>query len=188
MSGAAGERMPFAFGVNGFTAMPWTFEQDVERYAELGVDVIEVCEAKLHGRRFAEQLALLADRGLAGGAVQPLVRAFFSSQMQPEPRGLDARAARLQQSIERIAPFVPGAAFVVNTGAPETGDVAGAVETTTGRLRDLAGLAPDRGVRIALEPLNATDMSLETTIWTVGQAVNIFDVVDRPNVGLCLDL
>lgn len=37
--------------------MPWTFGQDVERYAEPGVDATEVCEAKLDGRRLVESLS-----------------------------------------------------------------------------------------------------------------------------------
>jgi hypothetical protein len=40
----------YAFGVSEFTTNPWTFEQDVETYARLGVDTIEVCEAKLDAR------------------------------------------------------------------------------------------------------------------------------------------
>ncbi len=39
--------LPFRFGVNQFTTWPWRFEQDVENYARLGADAIEVCESKL---------------------------------------------------------------------------------------------------------------------------------------------
>lgn len=46
--------MLLAFGVNGFTTMPWAFGQDAEHCAELGVDAIEACEAKLDGCRLVE--------------------------------------------------------------------------------------------------------------------------------------
>lgn len=188
MSELADGGMPFPFGVNEFTTMPWTFEEDVEQYANLGIDAIEVCEVKLDDRRYAEQLALIAERRLAISAVQPLARTFFSSQMQPQPTGLESRTARLRQSIERIAPFAPGTAFIVNTGAPPKGNVAEAINVVTRQLRSLSDLAADRGVRIALEPLNATAMNTETAIWTVSQALDIVDAVDRRNVGICLDL
>lgn len=182
------DSLPFAFGVNEFTTQPWSFEQDIEHYTGLGVETIEVCEQKLDDRRLAEQMARLADSGLAVSAVQPLVRTFGSSQMQPEPRGVEARVARLRQSIARLAPFAPGVPFVVNTGAPEKGDMAGMVETTVRELRALAPFAADNGVRLALEPLSATSMNAETAIWTVRQALDIIDAVGSDQVGLCLDL
>ena len=37
----------FIFGVSQFTTNPWAFEQDIEVYARLGVQAIEVCEFKL---------------------------------------------------------------------------------------------------------------------------------------------
>lgn len=178
---------PFAYSVNEFTTQPWTFEEDVEHYAELGVDAVEVCEAKLDDRRFAEQLARVKDAGLTISGVQPLARTFFSSQMQPQPQGVDARTARLMQTIERIAPFAPGAAFVVNTGAPTKGNVAEVVDVVTSRLRSLSEFAAAHDVRLALEPLNATQMNTETALWTLRQALDLLDAVDRPNVGLCLD-
>lgn len=188
MSGEAGKGMPFPFGVNEFTTMPLSLEKDVELYAGLSVEAIELCEAKLSQQGWADQLRLIARSGLAVSAVQPLVRTFLSSQMQSQPEGLEARVVRLRQSIERIAPFAPGTAFVVNTGAPQNGDVAGAVAEVTRQLRDLAGFAADHGVRIAVEPLNATAMNTETAIWTLSQATDIVEAVGRDNVGLCLDL
>lgn len=180
--------LPFAFGVNEFTTEPWSLEQDIEHYTGLGVETIEVCEQKLDDQRFTEQMARLVGSGLVISAVQPLVRTFGSSQMQPEPRGVQARTERLRLSIERLAPFAPGVPFVVNTGAPEKGDVAGMVETTVRELRALASFATDHGVRLALEPLSATSMNAETAIWTVRQALDIIDAVGSEQVGLCLDL
>lgn len=188
MSGSADGGMPFPFGVSEFTTMPWTFDEDVEQYANLGVDAIEVCEIKLDDRRYAEQLALITNHQLAISAVQPLVRTFFASQMQSQPTGLESRTARLRQTIERIAPFIPGTVFIVNTGAPPKGNVAEATNVVIGQLQNLSDLAADHGVRIALEPLNPTAMNTETAIWTVGQALDIVDAVDRSNVGICLDL
>ena len=77
--------LPFTFGISEFTTMPWSFDRDVERYAALGVDTIEVVEAKLDDRRFADQMASIAAAGLAISGVQAAVRTFFGSRMTPEP-------------------------------------------------------------------------------------------------------
>lgn len=182
------DSLPFAFGVNEFTTQPWSFEEDVGHYAALGVAAVEVCEQKLDAQRWSEQMAMVAEGGLTISAVQPLVRTFGASQMQPDPRGIDARTERLRQSIERLASFAPGVPFVVNTGAANGGNMQGMVDTTIAQLRSLALFAADHGVRLALEPLSATSMNSETAIWTLKQGNDIVDAVGHPAVGLCLDL
>src|ERR1700712_5536818 len=103
--------LPFKFGISEFTTMPWSFDEDVEHYAKLGVDTIEVVEAKLDDRRFAEQMESIAAAGLSISGVQPKVRTFFGSRMTPDPKQLDERVACLRGSIERLARFAPGVPF-----------------------------------------------------------------------------
>ncbi|RWY51222.1 sugar phosphate isomerase/epimerase family protein [Mucilaginibacter gilvus] len=182
------EKFPFPIGISEFTTQPWTFEQDVERYAEAGIAMIEVCEEKLDDRRYPEQMAMVKSHGLAVCAVQPLVRTFGYSQIKPEPKELSARVSRLRTSIERLSPFARGCPFIVNTGAPEKENVHAMIDTTIRELRSLAGFAADHGVKLALEPLNASSMNTESSIWTINQALKIIDAVNRDNVGLCLDL
>jgi sugar phosphate isomerase/epimerase len=178
---------PFPIAISEFTTQPWTFEQDVARYAELGITMIEVCEEKLDLPRYKEQMEMIAAHGLHISAIQPLVRTFGSSQMQPEPKELKERVSRLGSSIERLSPFAFGCPFILNTGAPEKGDMDAMVKTTIRELRELAGFAADHGVSLALEPLNASSMNSESAIWTIAQAIEIIDAVNRDNVGLCLD-
>ena len=178
---------PFPIGINEFTTQPWTFEQDMERYSGLGITMIEVCEEKLDDRRYKEQMAMVADYGLLVSAIQPLVRTFGSSQMTPKPNDLNARVSRMRLSIERLSPFAKGCPFIVNTGAPEKGNIEAMMETTIDELQKLAGFAANHGVRLALEPLNASSMNSESAIWTIAQAMEIIDAVNQDNVGLCLD-
>lgn len=86
--------LPFRFGVSQFTTQPWSFDEDVARYARLEVDTIEVVEAKLDGGRLAAQMESIAAAGLAISGVQPAVRTFFASRMMPQPAGLAARIAQ----------------------------------------------------------------------------------------------
>ncbi len=179
--------LPFAFGVSEFTTMPWTFDQDVARYAALGVDTIEVVEAKLDDDRFAEQMASITAAGLGISGVQPTVRTFFDSRMTPEPRGLEERVACLRASIERLGRHAPGVPFITNTGAHPRGDMAEAMRVVGDRLGELARVAADNGVRLALEPLNPTSVNVESAIWTVDQGLDVIDAAGRDEVGLCLD-
>ncbi|WP_375382639.1 sugar phosphate isomerase/epimerase family protein [uncultured Sphingomonas sp.] len=180
-------RLPFTFGVSQFTTQPWTFDEDVERYARLGVDTIEVVEAKLDDVRHAEQMESIAAAGLAISGVQPAVRTFFASRMMPRPTNLKDRVAALRGSIERLARFAPGRPFITNTGAHPGGDTAEAMRMVGDALGELAHVAADHGVTLALEPLNPTSVNVESAIWTIDQALEVIDRADSPHVGLCLD-
>jgi hypothetical protein len=61
------------------------------------------------------------------------------------------------------------------------------LDTATKDYRALAEFAQDLGARIALEPLNASIMNIESSVWTLAQAMRIVEAVDRPNFGICLD-
>ncbi|HET7478415.1 MAG TPA: sugar phosphate isomerase/epimerase family protein [Rubrobacteraceae bacterium] len=175
------------FGVSQFTTTPWSFEQDVESYARLGVDAIEVCEDKLDGERFAEQLALIGDHDMEISSVQPAVRTLFPSRTQPEPKDVPGRLALYRRAIERIVPFAPGSPFVCNTGPPPDGNIQEVLDTAVKEYRGLADFAAEHGARIALEPLSPALMNVESAIWTLEQAMRVIAAVDQENFGVCVD-
>ena len=177
----------YSFGISEFTTQPWSFDEDVARYAKLGIDTIEVVEAKLDGARCAEQMAAIAKAGLEISGVQPKVRTFFASRMTPDPKGLDERVAALRGSIERLGRYAPGVPFITNTGAHPRGDMAEAMRVVGEKLGELAKVAADNGVLLALEPLNPSSVNVESAIWTIDQALEVIDRADSDKVGLCLD-
>jgi sugar phosphate isomerase/epimerase len=179
--------LPFSFGISEFTTMPWSFDEDVARYAALGVDAIEVVEAKLDDNRFADQMRSIAAAGLAISGVQPKVRTFFDSRMMPDPKPLDARVACLRRSIERLAEFAPGVPFITNTGAHPKGDMAEAMKVVAAKLGELGRIAAGHGVTMALEPLNPTSVNVESAIWTIDQGLDVIEASGSDHVGLCLD-
>jgi sugar phosphate isomerase/epimerase len=179
---------PFQFGVNQFTSWPWSLEQDVDNYARLRVDAIEVCESKLDEDRVEDQLALIEQRGLTISSVQPAIRTLFPSQMQPEPEDTHDRTARFRRTIERFGRYAQGVSFVCNTGPPLNGDIREVFEVAAREYRALAEYAQEHGACIALEPLSATLMNVETAIWTLGQVMQIVAAVDRDNFGVCVDV
>ncbi|MBR0558929.1 sugar phosphate isomerase/epimerase family protein [Neokomagataea anthophila] len=178
---------PFQFGMNEFTTQPWSFEEDVQNYASLGVDAIEICEAKLDPDRAVEQLKHARQSGLTISAIQPKIRTFFGSKMAPEPMDVEARVKAFEQSLHRLAPYAEGASFVMNTGAPQNGNMRKTVEETVKHVRRLAPIAHNLGVKIAIEPLNPISVNIETAIWTIDQALEMIEGVAHPAFGLCLD-
>ena len=178
---------PFTFGVSEFTTMPWSFDHDLQRYAALGVDTIEVVEAKLDDHRYVQQMEAIAAAGMSVSGVQPIVRTFFASRLTPEPKALEDRVARLRGSIERLARFCPRAPFITNVGAHPKGDMDEAMRVVAREFKALAPIAADHGVRLAVEPLNPTSVNVESAIWTIDQALTIIENVGRDEVGLCLD-
>lgn len=175
------------FGISEFTTNPWSFERDVDSYARLGADAIEICEVKLDQNRIQEQMRLPAASGLRITSVQPATRTLFPSQSQPEPKDINERMARFRQTIVALAPFAIDVPFVTNTGIPPNGNIQLAIDTAVHEYTKLADFAADHGVRIALEPLNASIMNIESAIWTLPQAMDIVVRVGRKNFGICLD-
>lgn len=179
---------PFPFAVSQFTTQPASFDEDIENYVAAGVDAIEICEFKLDKRNFAEQLGAVDATRMTICSVQPSVRTVLPSATQPDPADRHDRLARYRTSIEDIAPYAPGAVFVTNTGPARGGDVADAIAQTISGHRELAAIAADHGVRIALEPLSPVALNQESAIWTYRQALHIVEAVDDDHVGICVDL
>ena len=177
----------YAFGISEFTTWPWTFEEDVEHYAKLGVDTIEVCEFKLDAKRTDEQMRLIGGHGLAISSVQPAVRTLFPGRMKPDPKEPRERMARFQDAIKRLSPFGTEIPFVTNTGKPPNGNMQQVFDVAAKEYRTVADFARDHGARVALEPLNPSTMNEESAIWSLQQALQIVEAVDRPNFGVCVD-
>ncbi|MGH2447721.1 MAG: sugar phosphate isomerase/epimerase family protein [Chloroflexota bacterium] len=179
---------PFVFSVSEFTTYPWTFERDVETYAQLNVDAIEVCEFKLDPARIVEQLSSIRPHGLTISSVQPSVRTLYPSRSQPEPVRVPDRVDQFRQTIDRFQSFAEGVPFIANTGIPPNGNMQEVFEVAARQYRTLADFASEHGARVALEPLNASIMNVESTIWSIQQGMRIVEAVARDNFGLCVDL
>jgi sugar phosphate isomerase/epimerase len=179
---------PFPLGVSQFTTMPWTFEEDLRNYAALGVDAIEVCEFKLTEGKIADQLGAVQAAAMSICSVQPSVRTMLPSSSQPVPVDRRDRLARFRTSMETIAPYAPGAVFVTNTGPAPNGNLADTIARVVADHKELAAIAADNGVRIALEPLNPVSLNQESAIWTYSQALNIVEEVGADHVGICVDV
>ncbi len=180
----------YVFGISEYTTMPWSFERDIERYPALGARAIELCEQKLsddEGNR-SEQLQRLKASDLTVGSVQGSLHTIFPDNMTPQPEKPAERAARFRTTIERLAEAARGAPFVVNTGHAPKGNVEEAWGVAVREFRALCVFGAERGVRLALEPLNPQVMNKDTFVWSLPQALQMVHDVDHPSFGVCVDV
>ncbi|MGI4789358.1 MAG: sugar phosphate isomerase/epimerase family protein [Janthinobacterium lividum] len=178
------------FGVSEFTTWPWSFEQDIEHYARLGVDAIEICEFKLSSDavQAEEQMSLVRAAGLVVSSVQPRLHSLFPDAPRPEPKAPDARMALLRESIVRFGRLAPGTTLVTITGAAPAGNFRDAFEVAVREYTALADFAAAQGIKIALEPLNPILMNADTFLCSLPEALRIVHAVSRPNFGIWVDV
>jgi sugar phosphate isomerase/epimerase len=178
----------YRLGISEFTTWPWTFEQDVQRYRAHGIDAIEVTEFKLDPNRVAEQLALIPANSLQVSSVQARIHSLYPTLLEPQPSAPADRLRHIRDSIESIAPHVPpGSPFVVITGAAPNGNIDEVLRTARREFLELAKFAEAHGVRVALEPLNPTLMNVDSSLWSLGDALDLVEHVGHPAFGLCVD-
>ncbi len=180
------------FGVSEFTTMPWTFEEDIERYADLGLLNIEIVESKLDYKdpvKFKEQLSLVTDQMFTISSVQPATHSLFPDYPRPEPESPSERMALLRQTIERFAKagYAMGTVFVTIPGAAPDQNYRLAYETATKEYTELAKFAAGYGAKIALEPLNPILMNIDTFICTISDAMRVVREVNNDSFGILLD-
>jgi sugar phosphate isomerase/epimerase len=176
------------FGVSQYTTWPQTFEEDLALYRDAGIDFIEVCEAKLDPARADEQLRRLKDSGLQVSSIQPRLHSLFPDFPRPEPVSPKDRMAALRRTIELFAPHFPGATLVTISGAAPQGDYALAYRTAAHEYKEVARVAADRGMRLALEPLNPVLMNVDTFLCSLAQAGRVIESVGHPQFGLFVDV
>jgi sugar phosphate isomerase/epimerase len=176
------------FGVSQYTTWPQTFAQDLELYRETNIDFIEVCEAKLDATNPDIQLRQLKDSGLTVSSVQPRLHSLFPDFPRPEPKAPRERMGHLRKTIELWGHYFPGVTLVTISGAAPNGDYALAYQTAAVEYKEIAKIAADNGVRVALEPLNPILMNVDTFLCSIAHAGRVIESVDHPKFGLFLDV
>jgi sugar phosphate isomerase/epimerase len=176
------------FGISQFTTWPLTFEEDIALFREAGVDFIEVCEAKLDAANPDAQLRSLKDSGLRVSSVQPRLHSLFPDFPRPEPKSPHQRMQCLRKTIELFGRYFPDITLVTISGAAPNGNYALAYSVAAVEYKEIAKIAADNGVRVALEPLNPILMNVDTFLCSIAHAGRVVESVDHPKFGLFLDV
>lgn len=182
--------MRWDFGISEVTTMPWSFEEDVARYAALGAEAIEIWEKKLAANpaRRREQLRAPAAQGLRVSSFQATVHSLYPTHLSREPSQFEDRFERIAATVDACAPELPGTIFVLNTGIAAGGDVQAAFERSVPALRELAQRAQSLGVRLAMEPLHPIAMNEDSFLWNVEDALELVTAVNHEAFGICADI
>jgi sugar phosphate isomerase/epimerase len=96
--------------------------------------------------------------------------------------------AQLRQSIEFFGRYCPGVTLVTISGAAPHGDYAAAYRTAVREYREVAKIAADCGIRLALEPLSPIPMNVDTFLCSIAHAGRVIEGVDHPQFGLWVDV
>jgi D-psicose/D-tagatose/L-ribulose 3-epimerase len=162
----------------------WAFD----RVAELGYDVIEVCIED--PQRITSEW--LAQESRRTGIDVGICGAFGPDRdvSDPDPRRREDGMAYLRGCVDVAAavgsPHVAGPMFSATGRAEllEPGERQARWRNAVESLRTVADYAGDRGVRLAIEPLNRFETDM---VNTVEQGLNLCDDIGRENVGLLVD-
>jgi len=167
--------------INELTTYRWSFEEDVTHYAEAGVQAIGVWRQKLADFGEEKGAELLKESGLA---VSNLLWAGGFT-------GSDGRSH--QESIEDAAEAIELASelgtdcLVVYSGGRGGHTQNHARRLLLGALKELAPVARDRGVYLAIEPMHVSCACDWTYLTDIDDTLEILDAVTGDQLKLVFD-
>ena len=172
--------------ISEVTTPEWSFSEDVENYQRHGIAGIGVWYHKIKDLDRDEVQEKLSSSGLR---VSSLLQAGFFTLDSGEKEKLSFCIPEMKVAVE-LAHAIKAEALEIITGPPKLsqGGMGEAEALTIRSLKEIAPLAEELDVRIALEPLHPMYLDTWSSIVTIEQAMNIIDEVGSGHVGVCLDV
>jgi sugar phosphate isomerase/epimerase len=172
--------------ISEVTTPDWSFREDVENYREHGIPGIGVWYHKIRDMGVGEVKETLGNSGLR---VSSLLQAGFFTLDRKKMEELSFCIPEMTTAIE-LAHAIGAEALEIITGPPDLakGGIEETEELTIRSLKEIAPLAEELNVRIALEPLHPMYLDTWSSIVTIEQAMDIIDEVGSGNIGICLDV
>jgi sugar phosphate isomerase/epimerase len=174
--------------LNMWTTRGWTLPEAVDGCVRFGLGGIGLWREKVAETGLDEARHLVAGSGLA---VTSLCRGgFFTAGAPgggPEGDGGPTMADN-RRAVDEAAALNAGTLVLVAGGLPDgSKDLPAARETVEHGVAELASYAATKGVRLAIEPLHPMFCADRAVVSTLGQALDMCDRIDAPNVGVCVD-
>lgn len=167
--------------VNETTTFRWSFEEDVLNYAAAGIPAIGVWRQKLSDCGEAKAIDLLTDKGLevshlfwAGG--------FTGSDGRSYRASVDDAAEAV-----RTANALSTGALVVYSGARAGHTFNHARRLIKEALKELAPLASELGVVLAVEPMHPGCANEFTFLTDVDEVLDLLDAVGSDQIKIVFD-
>jgi sugar phosphate isomerase/epimerase len=167
--------------MNEMTTFRWSFEQDVQHYKEAGYRAMGVWRQKLADFGEERGIELLQESGL--GVSNLMWGGGFT--------GSDGRTHResIDDALEaiRIADAMRAGSLVVYTGSRAGHTVNHARRLLLTALKELAPVAEQHALRLALEPMHSSCAHEWTFLTGLDDALALLDQVGSPAVQLAYD-
>jgi sugar phosphate isomerase/epimerase len=167
--------------MNEMTTYRWSFEEDVQHYRAAGIKAIGVWRRKLSDFGEERGIELLKDSGLA---VSNLLWAggFTGSEGHTHRESIDEALEAV-----RLAAEMKAGCLVVYSGARAGHTHNHARRLLIGALKEVASLADELSVVLALEPMHATCCGECTFLNSLDDAISILQQVASPQIKLSFD-
>lgn len=173
--------MAARISMNELTTYRWTFEEDVQRYAEAGMDAIGVWRQKLSDYGDEKGIELISEYGLNVSSL--LWAGGFT--------GSDGRS--YQESVDdaheaiRLAAQLKSQCLVVYSGPRALHTRSHARRLLCNALKELLPHAAEAGIRLALEPIHAQCAAQWTFLTDLGETVSLLEQFDHPQLKFAFD-
>jgi sugar phosphate isomerase/epimerase len=169
--------------LNQITTRQWSLPEAVRGCVEAGIPAIGLWRDKVAETGLARSAKLVRDAGLA---VSSLCRGGFLTAADPALRRT-ALADNLR-AIEEAAELGTDTLVMVVGGLPDgSRDLASARSRVRDAFAELAPLAGDFGVRLAIEPLHPMFCADRAVVSTLGQALDLAEQFPARQVGVVVD-
>jgi sugar phosphate isomerase/epimerase len=174
------------FSVSGFSTLNRSFEEDLRAFAAGGAGGIGIAEFKLADGRDAESVDRFRESGLEATICLPTLLSILPTTLSSEPADPEARVAGLSRSITRLAAFEPEVVLLL-TGAQGERVPSEARSVAVEGLRELAQVAGEAGVRIALEPIHSSAKDEFSLVCDLPGTVELLAEVGADEIGIIFD-
>lgn len=167
-----------------FSTPQSTFAEDLAHYASAGITGIGICEFKIV--EDAEALAKFHASGLTATHCVPEVPSILPLPLMEGPDDPRERVRRICSSLARLAEFEPQCCVFL-TGPAGERDAKEARKIVLDAIRTIADVAATNNVRLALEPVHASQHDLFAFVTTIPAALDLLDDAGADSVGIMLD-
>jgi len=167
--------------MNETTTFRWSFEEDVANYAAAGIPAIGVWRQKLSDCGENKAIELLAESGLK--ASQLLWAGGFTGS---DGRSFRASVEDATDALRTTAALSSGV-LVVYSGARAGHTYNHARRLIKDAMEELAPLAAELGVALALEPMHPACATEFTFLTTVDDVLELIDTVGSPTLKMVFD-
>ena len=166
--------------LDGFGA-GWPTERVIDACAKRGLAGIVFWRREIGGRAIE-----IGERVRAAGMqVIGLCRTPYLVGSETPANMMDEAKASVDMAAGLGAPVLT---IVTGGTEPGTKGILESQRILADRLTQLAPYAADRGIKLALEPLNPMFGGNRTCLMTVRDALRVCDMVDAPNIGIAVDV